>query len=140
MSKSGYNVTVGKPVRMRAVTCARGRKTSMQSFMQKYAMQIVVDPTLTMEQQQFLNEFFMGVGMNQTPLVLSKIAINGTILGKKGFVLTIPAGLPVRLDSLQPGSAVKRRREGMRSFTLEIRCQNGDASRITITYQQQARQ
>ena len=140
MSKSGYNVTVGKPVRMRAVTCARGRKTSMQSFMQKYAMQIVVDPTLTMEQQQFLNEFFMGVGMNQTPLVLSKIAINGTILGKKGFVLTIPAGLPVRLDSLQPGAAVKRRIEGMRSFTLEIRCQNGDASRITITYQQQARQ
>ena len=140
MSRGGYHVTVGKPVRMKAVSCARGRKTSMQSFMQKYAMQIVVDPTLTMEQQQFLNEFFMGVGMNQTPLILSKIAINGTILGKRGFVLTIPAGLPVRLDNLQPMTAVKRRIQGMKSFTLEIRCANGDVSRITITYQQQARQ
>ena len=95
-------------------------------------------PYVTQEQAQtLLNTFAMS--RDEVFNVLNSIELKGTILGKKGFVMRIPKGLPVKLNNCQKGEAIKMNAFGRNQMVFLINKADGTEVKISIIYEQDAR-
>lgn len=112
----------------------RGHKT-LKAVMKKYATKIRARVVLTEDQEEALQMLFIRTGnRNRLSTILNSIVFKGTFFGKKGFIIEIPKGQPVKLDDQEEGIAVKYKVSNSRDFTLKIKVPDGTEVRINMNY------
>ena len=130
-------VTIGRPTRIPARIACRGGKTKLFALIRTYVNMTQNLPYITPEQASMLLKTFM-MSRDEVFNVLNSIELKGTVLGKKGFVLSIPQGLPVKLNSCKEGDAVKVNVMGRNQMTFLIKKLDGTEVKIGVVYEQNA--
>lgn len=132
------SVSIGRPTRVQARIACKGTKSRLFSVIRTYVNMTQNQPYVTQEQAQtLLNTFSMS--RDEVFNVLNSIELKGTILGKKGFVMRIPKGLSVKLNNCQKGEAIKMNVFGRNQIVFLIYKTDGTEVKISITYEQDAR-
>ena len=135
MGKDGKNAIIGTPISMDAKILFRGNK-NMKGVMRKYATKIKTQPFVTADQADMLTGMFINAGnQNQMAKVLEKLTFKGTFFGKKGFILIIPAGYPVELNSHLLDKATKYKVERTQELVLKVQTRDGASMRVTLNYE-----
>lgn len=133
-----HTVTIGRPTRVQSRFACKGSKSKLFSVIRTYVNMTQNQPYITQEQAVTLMNTF-SMSKDEVFRVLSSIELTGTILGKKGFVLVIPKGLPVKLNTRQQGEAVKMNVMGHNQMVFIITKVDGTEVKINITYDQYAK-
>lgn len=135
---TNYTVTIGRATRIPARIACRGGKTKLFSLIRTYVNMTQNQPYVTQEQSSMLLNTF-AMSRDEVYNALNNIELKGSILGKSGFTLIIPQGLPVKLNSLKDGEGIKMNVIGRNQMVFLIKKMDGTDVKITIVYEQNAK-